>query len=258
MTDTIQLQSILSSDPIWAAYALADLQPAFAPYSRWQIGHSNAGDGVVLLFTALEPPPLFTMGPVDAVADALTRVALPEQVYLTIREEHLPLLRDRYDFAEPLYHMWRMVRQAPDPVEVPPLPGLTRLSRSDSDDIRRLYAHGGPFTPDSFDPYQLDDGVFFGVRDKTDGLVAVGGTHIIDRQHGAAAIGNMYTHPLHRGRGCAGAILGAIVATLQHEGIGRVVLNVDQTNGAAQRLYERHGFGIHLPYVEGIGSRKDR
>lgn len=210
----------------------------------------------MLLFTALEPPPLFTMGPVSAVADALARVELPAQVYLTIREEHLPLLLDRYDFAQPLYRMWRMVRQTPDLLEALPVSGLTRLSRDDSEAIRRLYAHGGPFTPDAFDPYQLGDGVFFGVRDKTDGLVAVGGTHIIDRQNNSAAIGNMYTHPSHRGRGYAGAILGAIVATLQREQIGRIVLNVDQTNGAAQRLYERYGFRVHLPYVEGIGSRK--
>lgn len=256
MTDTTQLHSILAGDPIWAAYALADLQPAFAPYSRWQVGQSSAGEGVVLLFTALEPPPLFTMGPVAAVADALARVELPARVYLTVRQEHLPPLLERYDFAEPFYHMWRMVRQTPGPVAVPPLPGVARLSRADSEAIRRLYAHGGPFTPDSFDPYQLDDGVFFGVRDKADGLVAVGGTHIIDRQNGAAAIGNMYTHPAHRGRGCAGAILAAIIENLQRTGIGRVVLNVDQSNVAAQRLYERHGFRIHLPYVEGIGSRK--
>jgi RimJ/RimL family protein N-acetyltransferase len=256
MTETTQIHSILANDPIWAAYALADLQPAFAPYSRWQVGHSRAGDGVVLLFTALEPPPLFAMGPVDAVADALTQVELPAQVYLTVREEHLPPLLERYHFAEPLSQMWRMVRQTLDPVAAPSLPGLTRLNRRDSEDIRHLYAHGGPFTPDAFDPYQLDDGVFYGVQDETEGLVAVGGTHIIDWQNGAAAIGNMYTHPAHRGRGCAGAILGAIVSHLQHDRIGRVVLNVDQGNGPAQRLYERHGFRIHLPYVEGIGSRK--
>jgi RimJ/RimL family protein N-acetyltransferase len=256
MNNTALIHAILAGDPVWAVYALADLQPAFAPYSRWQVGRSSAGEGVVLLFTALEPPPLFAMGPVAAVADALGRIELPEQVYLTVRQEHLPPLLERYDVAQPFCHMWRMVRQTPDPVVIPSLPGLARLRRTDSDAIRRLYAHGGPYTPDAFDPYQLDDGVFFGVRDERDGLVAVGGTHIIDRETGAAAIGNMYTHPAHRGRGCAGAILAAIVGELQRTGIGRVMLNVDQSNSAAQRLYERHGFRIHLPYVEGIGSRK--
>jgi ribosomal protein S18 acetylase RimI-like enzyme len=79
----------------------------------------------------------------------------------------------------------------------------------------------------------------------------VGGTHIIDRAHSAAAIGNMYTHPAYRGRGHAGAVLGAIVAALQKEQITTIVLNVDQQNPTARRLYEKHGFQIHLPYVEG-------
>ena len=78
--------------------------------------------------------------------------------------------------------------------------------------MRVLLAHGGPFTPDAFAEYQVKQGVFFGVEDGAGGLAAVGGTHIVDYTSGVAAIGNMYTRPDCRGRGYAGAILGAIVA----------------------------------------------
>jgi GNAT superfamily N-acetyltransferase len=246
------LRRLLNQDRLWAAYALADLQPAFIDYCQWGVSQA----GVALLFTALEPPPIFTMGPVEAVAAALAQLTLPEQIYLTVREEHLPLLTDQFDFHEGFHHMWRMALAAPGPDQLPALPGLFRLGERDGARIQALYAHGGPFTPDAFDPYQLADGVFWGVEDDDQQLLAVGGTHIIDRGERLAAIGNMYTRPDARGRGCAGAILGAIVYTLHREGIDTIILNVDQQNPVARRLYEKHGFRVHLPYLEGIGTRK--
>jgi ribosomal protein S18 acetylase RimI-like enzyme len=124
-----------------------------------------------------------------------------------------------------------------------------------ADGIAALCAQGGPFTPDAFAPAQLADGVFFGVAAEDGGLLAVGGTHIVDRTSGVAAIGNMYTHPAARGRGHAGAILAALVATLRAEGISTIVLNVDRRNATAIRLYERHGFTVHCFFVEGKARR---
>ncbi|HMN29667.1 MAG TPA: GNAT family N-acetyltransferase [Caldilineaceae bacterium] len=251
-SDPIAIEAILARDPVWAIYALADLQPAFARFSHWQIGSSAEGEAVVLLFTALDPPVLFSMGPVDAVADALRQMTLPPVLYLTMPENHLALLTPQYRCKDGPHHMSRMWRQEPTPAAMPSLPGLIRLERADSERIRQLYSHGGQFTPDAFDPYQLDDGVFFGVAGDGGELLAVGGTHIIDRQHHAGAIGNMYTHPGQRGRGFASAVLSAIVYTMQNEGITTIALNVDQENPSARRIYQQHGFQIHLPYVEGV------
>jgi ribosomal protein S18 acetylase RimI-like enzyme len=64
----------------------------------------------------------------------------------------------------------------------------------------------------------------------------------------------MYTHPEHRGLGHAGAILTAIVTTLHAGGIRTIILNVDQRNAGARRLYETHGFTVHCPFIEGIAS----
>ena len=135
------------------------------------------------------------------------------------------------------------------------LPGLARLGPEAADRIAALYALGGPFTPDAFAPTQVAEGVFYGVAGEDGTLLAVGGTHIVDRTGGVAAIGNMYTHPAARGRGFAGAILAALVQTLRGEGIHTIVLNVDQRNEAGLRLYERHGFTIHCPFVEGKAIR---
>jgi ribosomal protein S18 acetylase RimI-like enzyme len=71
-----------------------------------------------------------------------------------------------------------------------------------------------------------------------------------------AAIGNMYTRPGCRGRGFASAVLGAIVASLQADGVTTIVLNVDHRNPDARRIYERFGFVVHCPYIEGVAATK--
>lgn len=253
--DRTVLRRILNTDPAWAAYALADLQPAFAPYCTWQLGRSTGGEGLVLLFTALTPPVLFTMGPVAAVEAALGQMALPPVIYLNVREEHLPPVMAHYRVEGDCQRMWRMVHESGHRPGLPATPGLAPLTNKDDTRIVELYAHGGMFTPDAFDPYQLVNGVFFGVCTPDGALAAVGGTHIVDWQAGIAAIGNMYTRPDQRGHGLAGAILDAIMHTLFTKAVQHIVLNVDQRNHTARALYERHGFRIHTTFVEGVAKR---
>ena len=46
------IRAILDMDPVWAAYAIADLQPDYASYSRWHIAETDTGKGLTLLFTS--------------------------------------------------------------------------------------------------------------------------------------------------------------------------------------------------------------
>lgn len=254
--DMARISAILQADPIWCAYALADLQPDFLPYCYWSVAEGAASDGLVLLFTLLDPPPVISVGSADAVASALARMPLPEQIYLNVREEHLPLVEAYYDVPDGLIPMLRMGLTHPSPLPFEPHPQLVRLTRADADRLSALYAHGGPFTPDAFDPYQIDNGVFFGIESAEGELWAAGGTHIVDAERGIATIGNMYVHPAHRGQGLGSAVLQALLAEFAARGWETVVLNVDQRNVRAQRLYERHGFSVHCPFIEGIGHKR--
>ena len=102
--------------------------------------------------------------------------------------------------------------------------------------LNALYACGGPFAPDAFEGYQLDNGVFFGVEGENGELIAAGGTHIVDWTYGIGAIGNMYTRPDQRGNGYAAAVLQGIVLALREGDVGNIVLNVDQRNVGAKRF----------------------
>jgi ribosomal protein S18 acetylase RimI-like enzyme len=264
-TDRAAIRQLLNHDPVWAAYGLADLQPAFAPHCQWYTSNAAAdatAAGVLLLFTALEPPILLTVGAPTAIATLLAEATLPAQVFISARHAHVPLIEQYYRFDRPAQgtsfeQMLRMALHDPAVLADVALTQVRRLGPADAPQIEALLTHGGPFTPDAFEAYQLNEGVFFGLDGADGELIAVGGTHIVDWHEGVGAVGNMYTHPAARGRGYGRLILGAIVKTLYQGGVHNIVLNVNTKNTTARRLYEQYGFVIHCEFAEGIGIKRD-
>lgn len=246
--------SILCADPVWSAYALADQQPQLAPYCRWLLSAQEDEPGVVLFFDGLTPPVLFAAGSSAGVAAALKGQGLPDAVYLSVLPEHLPGLAWHWEWGE-LRPMWRMVLVGPQPVGALPAGYHFRpLKQVDLSAVEALFAHGGPFTPDAFAAHQLELGPFYAAVDADGRLAAIGGTHVVDPQHAICALGNFYTRPDCRGQGLATALLGLLVAQLRASCITTIVLNVDQRNRAAERIYRRSGFAIHCGYFEGTAT----
>jgi ribosomal protein S18 acetylase RimI-like enzyme len=259
--DKAMIRALLMQDPIANAYALADLQPHYAPQCRWTVRYrgNDAGSeaAVVLLYMGLEPPIVLASGAVDLVEEALQEVDLPASIYMSVAHPVYALLQKAYDFGEDVRPMWRMaLHRLPEMAEIQAVAKPLRVVRLQPDDalrIQTLIAHGGDFTPDAFEPSQLADGTFFGVENAAGDLLAVGGTHVVAPDSSLAAIGNMYTHPQWRQKGLGRAVLQAIVTGLYAQKLDTIVLNVDQRNGAARRLYEQFGFVVHCEYLEGIG-----
>ena len=180
-TDKRELYAFLQRDPIWAAYAIGDLESMHFGWCTWHVAEDEAGRlaGLALLYRRLDPPVLLTVGEAAAVAAILEQMALPEQVYISARVEHLPLLLARYDFsADRVRPMLRMAVTAenfkPASRLVRPGPALRRLDSADVPAIQALIALGGPFASDAFTPSQVDEGVFVGlsVLPRTDSPVS--------------------------------------------------------------------------------------
>jgi hypothetical protein len=72
--DPAAIRALLNSDPVWAAYALADLQPAFEPYCEWRLAAD--GRGLALVFTGLSIPTFYAFGPAASVAQAMDDIDL--------------------------------------------------------------------------------------------------------------------------------------------------------------------------------------
>lgn len=253
LTDKPRILAFLETDRFYAAYAIGDLQPGMFEQCTWA-GAEKAGRlaALALLFRGLTPPAFFVMGHAGGLQAILEDVLHPEQVYLACRTEHLQAVRSYYHW-DTLIPMWRMVLK---PQRFRPIQGeCIRLFPGHSSQVTELYALGGG---DAFDPTQLQNGVFYGVR-INDHLVAVAGTHLISPTYGVAAVGNVFTHPDHRGRGYGSATTSAVIAELYQRGIRDIILNVGQENRTAIRVYERLGFHCHCPFLEGLAvALKDR
>ncbi|HUX77330.1 MAG TPA: GNAT family N-acetyltransferase, partial [Anaerolineae bacterium] len=125
-----------------------------------------------------------------------------------------------------------------------------RLEPVHARQLTELYALG---TGSAFSPAQMERGVFHGVL--PDGnLVAAAGTHLVSPTTGVAAVGNVFTHPDYRGQGYGTVTTSAVVAELLQLGIRDVILNVNQDNATAIRIYERLGFERYCPFLEGPAS----
>ncbi|HSN77716.1 MAG TPA: GNAT family N-acetyltransferase [Anaerolineae bacterium] len=280
-TDKRELHAFLQRDPIWAAYAIGDLEPMHFVWCAWHVAEDTDGRlaGLVLLYRRLDPPILLTVGETAAIAAIVEQIALPERVYISAREEHLPLLLERHDFsADRVRPMLRMAVTAQTfrPAVAGrgehggrgnPAPTLRRLDSADVPAIEALIALGGPFAPDAFMPNQVDEGVFIGLEHtallggsdrggETPPLQAVAGTHLVAPTWGVAALGNVYVDPAWRGHGYGTLVSSAVTSDLLQRGL-LVVLNVDQDNPAAIHLYRQLGYRMHCPFVEGIGKLVD-
>jgi ribosomal protein S18 acetylase RimI-like enzyme len=258
LSDKTRILSFLESDRLYAAYAIGDLEPAMFAQCVWTAAErSGRVQALALHFRGLRPPALFIMGATGGLRAIFDAGRYSDGVYLTCRPEHLDVTRAffRWDETVP---MWRMAlhetRFFPKNLVSDPLPSVhrdcIRLTPVYADQLSELYTLGGGA---AFSPAQMQNGVFYGIM--VDGrLVAVAGTHVVSPAYGVAALGNIFTHPDHRGWGYATVTTSAVVAELFGRGISDIVLNVAQDNETAIHVYEKLGFRRHCPFFEGYAA----
>jgi ribosomal protein S18 acetylase RimI-like enzyme len=261
-----EVRPFLLTDPAYAAYALADLEPPYCDHATWRTASLNATVvAAALLYEALDPPILFLMGQPDALAALLKAGFGPDSITLNAPADLRELVLSFYR-VDPLLKMHRMQLHE---LSFPREPGcttpgasphrlepghakqvarlITTTARHDSRDIRDI----------AFDPGMLASGVYFGIH-LAGSLVAVAGTHVIAPRQKIAAVGNVMVHPDHRGHGLGRCVSHAVTAALLADGFQQIVLNVRQNNLPALRIYERLGYRIACPFLEGVGVRASR
>jgi ribosomal protein S18 acetylase RimI-like enzyme len=113
-----------------------------------------------------------------------------------------------------------------------------RLGPADERTLREFFKRHYPATV--FSAWMLSD-TFLGLFE-ADQLLACGGVIIRNRRLRAANIGNFLTHPDHRGRGLAKAVVSALIHALEDDGLRIFLLGVTEDNLPAWRAYESVGF----------------
>lgn len=248
--DHQELRHFLQQDRYANAYLLGYLDPMYKPFCRWYGARDEDGQlvGTLLLYQGLSIPVLFAAGHHDQLPQFLEtcRTFLP-------RRFHFHVLEDQMEPLERLFQVrscQRMQRMGLERAvaKLPQHDGrVERLGHRDTAAIMALYAH---YPDHFFEPYQLETGLYFGVRDPKLGLVSIAGIHSVNPHDNIAVIGNLVTHPEARGQGLAKACTGALLFEL-FEQVSSVALNVQTDNMAAIRVYESFGFSPNNIFYEG-------
>ncbi len=236
------LRRLLEHDRIWNAYAIADLDPLHDEFTDWFLHE----DSVLLRYRGLEPDLLFATGD-PTIIEKLFSELPPGNYQYALKEGVLDAVLRRLSVNQSL-PMWRMALKSDPPTLAVPNE-VRALSIEDLPNIECLMADHED-RPDSFIPAQLESGLFFGVYESDD-LITMAGVHVYSETSSVAAVGNVFTHPEHRGEGFGTLASTAVTTRLLARGIRTIVLNVSNENAHAIRSYSKIGFEPHCRYLEG-------
>lgn len=251
--DTVELRRFLQKKPYQNAYLLGDLDPHFSPFCKWYGFYGDDGEitALALLYNGLRVPVLITSGDDDCIQHLLHGIVLqlPRQLYCHISPTHRHGLSLYFDWGE-LKSTLRMGIDSASRQNPADTSAVVALSHSDTAGILQLYAH---YPDNFFEPYQLESGYYFGVREG-DQIVSIAGVHVVSEIDDIAAIGNVVTHPDHRRKGysraCTTRLLQALFPT-----VSRVALNVREANTNAIQAFSRLGFQKQAVFLEGMIER---
>jgi len=249
--DRRALREILASDRLYAAYAIAQLDPLRFRQSEWieAVGPGNAR-GIVVHSNSGLGRALFADGDPRAVEVILSLHPGSRFTFGSLRPEHRSPVERTFLLGRTRM-MSRMFTNAEAfrPVDGP----AVRLAAAHVPEINRLYSlEGGPAY---YRPAHMEEGVYCGVFENAR-LVSIAGTHVVSEDEGVAVVGNVFTHPRYRGRGYAAAATGAVTALLL-ERCPLVVLTVEEGNDPGLAVYKRLGYEHHCSLHESPLIRKE-
>ncbi|NUT33607.1 MAG: GNAT family N-acetyltransferase [Hamadaea sp.] len=247
LTGRDEVRALLRVHPERHLLALGDLDDAFWPHTEFHHGHGQT----FMIYTALAAPVVVAVA--DPPEGDMTRLAadgaglLPDHFYGHLSPEAIDGLRDAYEVSGATDHAYMTLR---GPVTAGATTDVVTLGEADLPEITALQAaanpHGG-----FFEPAMLRAGPYLGVRRKG-ALVSMAGTHTWSPAERVAVLGNIATHPDHRGQGLAGDVTAALCRVLG-ESADLIGLTVNVANEPAVRCYRRLGFvtgvttvGAHL------------
>lgn len=248
--DRRAIDAALSEDRAFSGYALGHLEDSMFRRSRFWLAEGDSGSAVVLHASAMGQT-LYASGDAAAIDAVLSLHPGPRFSYLTTcSPETLPVLRRSYAFTDVL-HMSRMsvTSSAFEPAEDP----AQQLRGADVRALNALYSLERAGT---YSAQHLERGIYFGAF-RAGRLVAAAGTHVVAPNVGIAVVGNVFTHPGHRGQGLAKLVTSKVTSELFSRGCTLVALTVDPTNTPAVRAYARLGYRRGATVVEGRVRRRD-
>ena len=249
LSDREELRQFLTRDRLANAYLLGNLDPAYFQFCEWYGSRTEDGDlqNLMLVYLGLSLPVVFMSGNGQGLETFLreSRKVVPQRFHFHVLEEQMEALRSVYT-TEQATAMYRMGLRREEFAGVERDERVERMGHRDTAAIMELYEH---YPDNFFEPYQLETGLYFGIRD-AGRLVSLAGVHVLSERHDIAVLGNLVTHSEVRGEGLATAVTGRLIEELFNR-VSLLALNVGRDNEPAVRLYKNFGFQENNIFYEG-------
>ena len=129
---------------------------------------------------------------------------------------------------------------------------VVQLNDSHANQLTHFYNIA--FPDNYFDERMLQTGKCFGYLNNGE-LLCAAGVHVDSTKYGVTALGNIATHPDHRGKGLARKVTIRLVQEIVSKR-EVITLNVKADNKAAIKCYSNLGFVKAHDYEEGLFTRK--
>ena len=253
LNDREELREFLVRDRLANAYLLGNLDPSYFQFCKWYGSRGEDGQlqNLLLVYSGLSLPVVFTSGNGEGLERFLveSRRVVPGRFHFHVLEEQMPALESVYD-PDDVTAMIRMGLEREEYEAGPLDPRVERLGHRDTAAIMELYEH---YPDNFFEPYQLETGLYFGIRSEEGRLVSMGGVHVVSEEHDVAVIGNLVTHSDYRGQGLATVVTARLIDEL-FERVSLLALNVGRDNAPAVKLYKNFGFASNNVFFEGRWS----
>jgi GNAT superfamily N-acetyltransferase len=250
MSDAAAIRRLLEPQRPYAAYALAQLDPRMFPRNRWYLSVGPSGQALLVHSRSPLGNALFALGDATALDAVLSLHPGSRFAFGSLMLEHKAIAGKYFLFTRPQV-MLRMTVDADTfrPVET----SAQRLTTSDITAINRLYSTEGG--PTAYRAGHLEDAVYCGIYEGRD-LISIAGTHVVSGNERIAVVGNVFTHPRHRGRGLAKATTSAVTRHLLM-GCDLVALTVEEQNEPAVAVYSTLGYETQCKLHETPLVRKE-
>ena len=254
------LRQFLMKDRYANAYLLGKLDQVYDPFCKWYALRGPSGEIVdlLLLYQGLSIPVTFFASAIDHDPRQFFQACqgvLPRRFEFHVIHDDMSIFRDTYTInsSQKMHRMGleraHYLAATANLVEDDDVAMMVeRLGHRDTAAIMELYQH---YPDHFFEPYQLESGLYFGVRHPEEGhLLSIAGVHSISHEYDVAVIGNLVTHPDARGKGLATACTSTLLQELFQE-VSFVALNVQYHNAPAIRMYTNFGFAPNNIFYEG-------
>ncbi len=249
LSDREELRDFLVRDRLANAYLLGNLDPSYFQFCQWYGARNDDGElqNLMLVYLGLSLPVVFMSGNGKGLKRFLveSREVVPGRFHYHVLEEQLEALTSVFP-TKGAKAMHRMGLRREDFEGVESDERVERMGHRDTAAIMELYDH---YPDNFFEPYQLETGLYFGIRDGGR-LVSLAGVHVLSERHDIAVLGNLVTHSAVRGEGLATAVTGRLIEEL-FERVSLLALNVGRDNEPAVRLYKNFGFQENNIFYEG-------